>query len=325
MKVDGFLLAMLLAVVFALLWPGLGTAEGPLHLGVVAQIGIGLVFFSHGMMLSPQAMRSGAGKWRLHLLIQLSTFAAFPLLGALLYWGMHDLLGPDLRLGFFLLCAMSSTITSSVAMTAIAKGDVVSAVFNASLSSLLGIFLTPLLMQIITAGNQHSLPLSATILNILVTLALPFAAGQLLRPLLLQYLLPYKAWITKLDRSVIVLIVYSSFCDSTASGTWTRFSLAQLLWTSLLALLLLAIMLFLTRWVARLLGLPRDEQMTAMFCGSKKSMASGAPITNILFAGHPGVGLIMLPLMLYHQIQLLVCTLLAQRFARQAGSQDAAS
>jgi sodium/bile acid cotransporter 7 len=322
MKVDGFLLAMLAAMVLALLWPGLGTADGPLHLGVVAQVGIAMVFFSHGIMLSPQAVRSGATKWRLHLFIQLCTFVVFPILGAALYLTTRGLLSDELRLGFFLLCAMSSTITSSVAMTVIARGDVVSAVFNASASSLIGIVVTPLLMQWLTSGKQGALPLGATINGILITLAVPFIMGQVLRPVLLQRLLPHKALTNRLDRSVIVLIVYSSFCDSTASGVWARFSLMQLCITALLSLLLLVCMLVLTRVVARVLGFSRAEEITAMFCGSKKSMASGAPIAKIMFAGNPGVGLIMLPLMLYHQIQLLVCTLLAQRFARRADSTE---
>jgi solute carrier family 10 (sodium/bile acid cotransporter), member 7 len=317
MKFDGFLLAMLVAVGLALLWPQWGTAEGPLHLGVVAQLGIAVIFFAHGLLLSPQSMRSGAAKWRVHLLIQLTTFVVFPIIGGVLYWSTRGLLTDELRLGFFLLCAMSSTITSSVAMTVIARGDVVSAVFNASLSSLLGIVLTPLLMQLITTGSQGSLPLGDTILGIVMVLAVPFAVGQLSRPLLLQRVLPHQGLINKLDRGVIILIVYSSFCDSTASGIWARFSLQQLLTTTLLALLLLIGMLSLTQYAARLLGFSREEQITAMFCGSKKSIASGAPMARIMFAAHPGVGLIMLPLMLYHQLQLLVCTLLAQRYAQR--------
>lgn len=320
MKLDGFLLAMVAAVVLALLWPEWGGSDGPLQLGTITKIGIAMVFFSHGVMLSPQAVRSGAVKWRLHLLVQLSTFVLFPVLGGILYWATRDLLGDELRIGFFLLCAMSSTISSSVALTAMARGDVVSAVFNASASGLIGMLVTPFLMQFVTAGNQGALPLSTTIVSILITLAVPFALGQALRPVLLPRLLPHKALVSRLDRSVIVLIVYSSFCESTASGVWARFAVSQLLITVLLAALLLAVMLLLTRAAARLLGFSRAEEITVIFCGSKKSLAGGAPIARIIFAAHPGLGLIMLPLMLYHQIQLVVCTLLARRYARQAES-----
>ncbi|MFT3906865.1 MAG: bile acid:sodium symporter family protein [Steroidobacteraceae bacterium] len=318
MKLDGFLLAMLSAVVLALLWPGVGANNGPLHLGVVTQAGIALVFFAHGVMLAPQAVRAGVAKWRLHLFVQLCTFVAFPILGALLYVSTRGVLTDELRLGFFLLCAMSSTISSSVAMTAMARGDVVSAVFNATISGLIGMVVTPFLMQWVAAQSGAAPSLGATILGILLTLALPFGLGQLLRPLLQPFLQPHKALINKVDRGVIVLIVYSSFCESTASGVWASFSWQQLLLTAALALVLLAIMLQVTRSSARALGFSREEEIAAVFCGSKKSLASGAPIARILFGSHPGLGLIMLPLMLYHQIQLLVCTVLARRYAQSA-------
>lgn len=317
MKLDGFVVAMLAAVVLALLWPELGTADGPLHLGQVTRLGIALVFFSHGVLLSPRAIRDGAAKWRLHLFVQACTFVLFPLLGGLLYWSTSSVLSPELRLGFFLLCAMSSTVSTSVAMTVMAKGDVVSAVFNASASTLIGMVLTPLLMLFVTAGQQGAQPLGSTLGGILMMLLVPFALGQLTRPLLLARLEPHKTKISKLDRSVIVLIVYSSFCESTASGVWQRFGVDQLLITGALALLLLLCMLGVTHTAARRLGFSREEEITAMFCGSKKSLASGAPMARIMFATHPGLGLIMLPLMLYHQLQLLVCTVLAQRYAQR--------
>ncbi len=317
MKLDGFLIAMLTAVALALTWPAIGTDAGPLHLSTVTQCGIALVFFLHGVMLSPQAVRAGASKWRLHLVVQATTFILFPLLGGLLYWATRDVLSDELRLGFFLLSAMASTISSSVAMTVMARGDVASAVFNASASGLIGMLITPLLMQLVSSGTG-SLPLASSITNILITLAIPFVLGQLLRSALLPHLLPHKPLVSKLDRSVIVLIVFSSFCESTASGVWQRFSLGQLLLTASLATLMLIIMLIITRQAARVLHFSREEEITAVFCGSKKSLASGAPIAKILFATHPGLGLIMLPLMLYHQIQLLICTVLAQHYASRA-------
>lgn len=318
MKLDGFLFAMLAAVALALLWPQLGAMHGFLNLGVITQVGIALVFFCHGVMLAPQAIRAGLLKWRLHLLVQLTTFVAFPVFGVLLYWSTRSILSDELRLGFILLCAMSSTISSSVAMTAMAKGDVTAAVFNASVSGLIGMLMTPLLVRLVTGADQHSVPLSDAIVGILVTLAVPLVLGQLLRPMLLLRLLPHKKWLTRLDRGVIVLIVYTSFCESTASGVWAKFAWQQLLLTAILALVLLSIMLVATRYIARAVGFNREEEIAAVFCGSKKSLASGAPIAKIMFAGHPGLGLIMLPLMLYHQIQLLVCTVLARRYAKTA-------
>lgn len=316
MKFDGFLVAMLIAVAMALLWPQPGAADSYLQLGAMTQAGVVLVFFVHGVMLAPQAIRAGLAKWRLHLLVQATTFVAFPVFGALLYFGTPAVLSGELRLGFVLLCAMSSTVSSSVAMTAMAGGDVTAAVFNASVSGLIGMLMTPLLVQLVTGADQHTVPLADAIAGILVTLAVPLVLGQLLRPVLFSRLLPHRKWLALLDRSVIVLIVYTSFCESTASGVWINFAWQQLLLTAVLSLVLLSFMLVMTRYVARAAGFSREEEITAVFCGSKKSLANGAPIAKILFASHPGLGVIMLPLMLYHQIQLLVCTVLARRYAR---------
>ena len=317
MRFDGFLLAMLTAITLALIWPNVGASDSPLHLSDMTQIGIALVFLIHGVMLSPQALRAGLAKWRLHLLVQTTTFVAFPLIGLLLYWSTPTLLPDELRLGFVLLCAMSSTISSSVAMTALAKGDVAAAVFNASISGLIGMLATPLLMQLVSGSGQYSAPFLTTLIGIMTILALPLTIGQLLRKQLLPYLQPHQAWLARLDRSVIVLIVYSAFCDSTASGVWRQFAWTQLLLTATLTLSLLGIMLLTTRYVARLSGFSVEEEIAVVFCGSKKSLATGAPMARILFAGHPGLGLIMLPLMLYHPIQLMVGTVLAQRYARR--------
>lgn len=316
MKIDGFLLTMLGAVALALAWPEPGAAGGALHLGIVTKYGIAIVFFLQGSTMSPAAMRSGAVKWRLHLFVQGTTFLIFPIVGGLFYIFLNGMVADDLRLGFFFLCAMASTITSSVAMTAMAGGDVASAVFNASISGLIGMIATPLIMQSIGASGHAMPPLGDAIGSILATLALPFALGQLCRPLTRRFLDGRKKAVNRIDRSMIVLIVYSSFCDSTASGTWHRFSVGQLAMVAVLSLALLAMMLAFTTLVTGLLGFNREERITAIFCGSKKSLASGAPTARIMFAGHPGLGLIMLPLLLYHQIQLVVCTILAGRYAR---------
>ena len=315
MKLDGFLLSMLSAIVLALLWPELGGSHG-LPLVTLTQGGIALVFLLHGIMLPPDAVRRGAAKWRLHVLVQATTFVLFPLLGLMLYALSAGWLHDDLRTGLFLLCAMSSTISSSVAMTALAKGDVASAVFNASASGLIGLVLTPLWMQCISSPAGHGLPLGDAVASIALTLAVPFALGQLIRPFVIERLLPYRAMVQRIDRGVIVLIVFQSFCETTLSGLWHRFPAVQLVGTALLVTLLLAIMLWTTQRMARLLAFSREEEITALFCGSKKSLANGAPIAKILFAGHPGLGLILLPLMLYHQIQLIVCSVLARRYAR---------
>ncbi|WP_148717269.1 bile acid:sodium symporter family protein [Chitinolyticbacter meiyuanensis] len=317
-SLDGFLLAMLAAVALALVWPGIGTSNGPLHLGVITTWGVALVFFLHGAALSPQSLKAGVTNWRLHLFVQTSTYLLFPLLGGLLVWAGHGHIPADVLLGVFFLCALPSTISSSVAMTTMGKGNVAGAVFNASLSSLIGMVATPLLIGLMISTSGHAMPLGEAIRDIALQLLLPFTLGQALRPWLGGWLARHKPVVNKVDRAVIVLIVYTSFCDSTAAGLWHDYAWWMLASILGVAALLLASVLGITIAASRALGFSRADEVAAVFCGSKKSLAAGIPMARLLFAGHPALGLIVLPVMCYHQLQLLVCTVLARRYAARA-------
>ena len=318
MKIDGFLIWMASAVLLALLWPQLGASDGPLHLDLVTEIGIAFVFFLHGAALSPQALKAGAAHWRLHILVQSTTFVLFPIIGFGLWFATRGLMADGLRLGFFYLCALSSTISSSVAMTGIARGNVAVAVFNATLSGLIGMIATPFLVGLVSATGAGGPSIGGAILDIVKTLLIPFALGQLCRPLIGGWIARNKKLTSTLDRGVIVLIVYNSFCESTLSGLWSKFSVATFALVAGLALLLLILALLYTTLLSRWMGLSKADEAAAVFCGSKKSLANGAPIAKILFAGNPAIGMIMLPLLLYHQIQLIVCANLARRYAERA-------
>ncbi|ESQ93305.1 bile acid:sodium symporter [Asticcacaulis sp. AC460] len=322
LKLDGFVAAMLGAVVLGLLLPQFGAKGGILHLDIVTQIGIALVFFLHGANLSPHAVKAGAANWKLHLFVHAATFVLFPAIGFAVFFGTQAFLPQDVRLGFFYLCALPSTISSSVAMTALGKGNVPGAVFDATLSGLIGMVVTPFLVSIVvSAGTGQHLPLLPAILDVALKLLLPFAAGQMFRPLLKDIIARHKSWITKADRTVILLIVYAAFCESTLAGIWTQYNPLVLLGILLMVSALLAIVLTATRFAARAFHFPREDEVAAVFCGSKKSLANGAPIAAVLFAGHPAMGMIMLPIMLYHQLQLIVCSILARRYADAAERQ----
>ncbi|WEK43154.1 MAG: bile acid:sodium symporter [Candidatus Sphingomonas colombiensis] len=318
MKIDGFLLAMLAAVVLALVAPHLGAPDGPLHMGLVTTLGIGLVFFLHGANLSPQALKAGATNWRIHVAVQGATFVLFPLIGFALFFGLQPVLGYEARLGLFFLCALPSTISSSVAMTSLARGNVPAAVFDASLSGIVGMAITPMLIATIVAVSGKPFPILPAIADIAMTLLLPFAVGQVMRPLIAKRLAANKRIINLLDRGVIVLIVYSAFCESTASGLWWRYSPWVIGEIAVIAGGLLALVLWLTMNVSRAWGFSLPDEVTTVFCGSKKSLANGAPIAKILFAGSSALGMIMLPIILYHQLQLIVCSVLARRYAARA-------
>ncbi|MEP1142177.1 MAG: bile acid:sodium symporter family protein [Henriciella sp.] len=315
---DRFVMLMIFSALLGFLLPNWGASDGPLNLGLVTKFGISLVFFLHGANLAPQNLVAGVKNWRVHALIQTTTFMIFPILGLILYFGLKTVLPESLRLGFFFLAALPSTISSSVAMTVLGRGNVPAAVFNATLSGLLGLVLTPAMISLVTATGSVQFSLIDAMINIAMTLLAPFALGQLVRPLIKDVLTKNKKAFSMLDRGVILLIVFTSFATSTAGGIWTRFSAGEFTATIVLVLVLLAAAFAYTIFTARRLNLSREDEVAAVFCGSTKSLANGAPIAQILFAGSPFLGVILLPLMLYHQLQLVACAMMAQRYAKQA-------
>lgn len=316
LKIDGYLLAILGAIMLALVWPAPAVNGGFLRLDRVVQIGMGLIFFFHGTALAPQNLRAEAGKWRLHLLIQSTTFIVFPLLAYLVYRFGAAFLTPEARLGVFFLGAVSTTISSSITMTSVGRGNVAVAIFNATLSGLLGLFVTPLLISGISTVSALEISLTDALARIFTLLLLPFIAGQLLRPWIGHRLQAYKRQTGLFERGVIVLIVLNAFANVTASGLWSRYDAVSLLQIAGIVALLLAAIILLTRTVGRAFGLPRADEVAFVFCGSTKSLANGAPIAQILFGSSAASGLILLPLILYHQLQLIVISVMARAYAR---------
>jgi sodium/bile acid cotransporter 7 len=311
---DWFLLGMAGAVVLAWLLPEAGGKGGRLHPELVNKLGVALIFFLHGLTLSFQALAAGTRKWRLHLLVQASTFVLFPLLGLLLLLGAGGYLGADLRTGLFFLCALPSTVSSSVALTAAARGNVAAAVFNATLSSLLGVVLTPLWLSLVLGASGQSLPLGSVVLDLCEWLVLPLVLGQLARPVLGEWAGAHKARINVVDRLTILLLVYTSFCDSVLGGVWQS-GAVPLVVSAAASLVLLALALGLTWLAGRVLGFERADRIAALFCGSKKTLASGVPMARLIFGAAPGLAVILLPIMIYHPLQLLVGGWLAGRLA----------
>ncbi|BDB29717.1 transporter [Cupriavidus sp. TA19] len=319
--IDGFVLIMLAAIGIALLASEVGSSKGPLHLGVVTSLGVALVFFLHGAALSRDQLVAGARNWQLHVFVQAFTYVVFPMIGLLLFLSLRNALPADLLLGVFFLCALPSTVSSSVAMTSMARGNVPGAIFNATISGLIGMAVTPVLMGLVISASGAAMPLGKALTGVALQLLLPFALGQLLRPLIGGWLARRKQITNKFDRGVIVLIVYSSFCDATAAGLWHQYRWQTIAAVMALAAVLLFVVLGATTVVARRLGFPVEDEIPAVFCGSKKSLANGIPMAKILFVGHPALGLLVLPLLVYHQLQLIVCSVMASRYAMRESVQ----
>lgn len=316
---DWFLIGMVGAVVLASIAPELGRTGGTLHLDKVGDIGIFLIFFLHGMGLSTDSLKHGASRWKLHLVVQVSTFVLFPLWWLLLNALVGRFIPHDLLLGFFYLAVLPSTVSSSVAMTAMARGNVAAAVLNATLSTLLGVVLTPLLASLVFSGaaDGQAMDVGDTMLKVAKMLLLPFVLGQLLRPVVGAWFQKIKPWTTKVDRAVILLLVLSSFSDSVADGLWSKHGLGLMAMTAVGVCLFLFPLLWLTRRVAKALNFPVEDEIVAVFCGSKKTLASGVPMAKLLFSGNPSMGVLVLPIMFYHQLQLFVCSVMAKRYAER--------
>ncbi|MBI5690610.1 MAG: bile acid:sodium symporter [Verrucomicrobia bacterium] len=316
LKRDWFLIGMVAATVLAWWLPEPGAVGGWLHPELLTKAGVALIFFLHGLTLSFASLRAGALNWRLHAVVQGCTFVLFPILGLGLMFLLEGRTGPELTLGVFFLCALPSTVSSSIAMTATARGNVAGAVFNATLSSLLGIVATPLWVALVTQTTGEVRPIGPVIVDLLRWLVLPLGIGQVLRPWLGTWAGRHKGGISVVDRLTILMLVYTSFCDSFKDDLWTRHGLAPVLLVSGLCVALFALVLAITSWLARALGLPREDRIAAIFCGSKKTLASGVPMAKLIFGAHPGLGMILLPIMIYHPLQLLVGGVLAQRWSR---------
>jgi sodium/bile acid cotransporter 7 len=317
---DPYIAWLLGMVVLASLLPCQGTAA--VVLNKLTTLGIGLLFFLHGAKLSREALVSGMANWRLHLLVLAATFVMFPLLGLALKPLAGTVIAPQLYVGVLFLCTLPSTVQSSIAFTSMARGNVAAAVCSASASNFAGIFITPLLASTLLvhsgAGGAGASTLDA-IISIVKELLLPFLAGQFLRPWIGAWIDRHKPMLKIVDQGSILLVVYTAFSESVNEGLWHQLSLSALAGLAAVSCLLLALALVLARLLSRRLGFSREDEITIVFCGSKKSLSSGVPMAKVLFA--PGsIGMVILPVMLFHQIQLMVCAVLAQKWGQRTDS-----
>lgn len=316
-KFDWFLAGMAAAVGLAWVFPAAGAPGGWLHPELLNKLGVALIFFLNGMSLSFASMKAGAMRWPVHVTVQTTTFVIFPLIGVGMMMAPESWLAPGLAMGFFYLCAVPSTVSSSVAMTAAARGNVPVAVFNATLSSVIGIFVTPLLVGWRLHTDGADMPMGKVILDLVLWLLLPLVFGQLSRPWLADWARDHRKLIHRVDRGTILFIIYTSFCDSIMRGIWSGKSELVLV-AAAGALVLFYTVFYIVTLIAKAAGFDAGDRIAAVFCGSKKSIASGVPMAQLIFAGDPRLGLILLPLMIYHPLQLIVCGVLAGRWARRA-------
>ena len=315
-KPDPLIVLIILAVIIAIIAPARGSFAD--IFGQLTNVAIALLFLLYGARLSTQEALNGLKHWRLHLTILAFTFVVYPLIGIALR-SLTAVISNDMYLGILFLTLVPSTVQSSVAFTSIAEGNVAGAIVSASASNLVGVIITPLLVMFLmgTGGGVHiDTPVFGEIALLLLA---PFVLGQLTR-----------RWVGKVaqskatkvvDRGSIAMVVYSAFSKGVVDGTWSSISLWDLAFLVVFAAIFVAFMLWLTKKASQKMGFNRADTIAIEFCGSKKSLATGLPMASVIFAsGGASLGLLILPLMIYHQVQLMMCSWLAARYAQHPGT-----
>ena len=317
---DNFTLILIAVVLAATFVPAHGA--GAVFFKWLTTFAIALLFFLHGAKLSRRAIIAGIMHWRLHILVFACTFILFPVLMLSLQPVLRPLLGDELWVGMLYLAALPGTVQSAIAFTSIARGNLPAAVCAASASSLVGILVTPLLVKLMLDADAGTTGMLEAVIRISLQLLLPFLLGHFLRPWIGRWIDRNARWLKNIDQSSILLVVYTAFSAAVIGGLWTAVSPSSLLILSVLCSVILAIVLFATTWLARRFKFNKEDEITIVFCGSKKSMATGIPMASVLFAGG-AVGPAILPLMIFHQIQLMVCAVMAQNYAQRCEGEDA--
>lgn len=315
--IDGFMLMIIVMVISAHLFPAPGTIQEPISLEEIANYGLTLIFFFYGLRLNPQSLYNDLKNWRMHIITQLTTFLLFPIIILLT---KPLFISEDSKLlwfGTFYLATLPSTVSSSVVMVSNAGGNIPSAIFNASVSAILGIFITPLWMSLFLTTSSEGVEISGIILKLFLQVLLPVILGLLLHNLFGAFAEKHKKKLRYFDQSIILLIIYTSFCHSFADGIFEGIRFFDLLMLGAAMIILFFAVYFFTNLVCNLLGFSLADKITVMFCGSKKSLVHGSVMSKVLFPQSATVGVILLPLMIYHAMQIIIISVIAQRFARQ--------
>lgn len=309
---DKFILILIGVIVLASVLPARGVG-----LSIVSLLSNGAIFslfFFHGLRLAHSSVVTGLKQWRLQATIMLFTFGAMPLFGLGLEHLIPSALSPEMWLGVLFLCVLPSTVQAAIASSSMAGGNIAASVIAAAFSSLLAVIATPFIFAAMTHAGGGELGLSA-VGKVAILLLLPFMLGQALQCWLGNWAARHKAWIARMDRLTIVLAVYVAFSAAVNEGLWQRLTLGQMGMLLIVVLLLIALS-FCTAWgLGGALGLAREDRISLLFAGAHKSLATGAPMARILFPANQA-GLIIIPLMLYHQIQLILSAWLAARLNR---------
>lgn len=317
MKVDKFILAIIGAIILAWFFPHWGNPESGISLDLIASVGISLIFFFYGLKLSPKQIKYGLKNWKLHILVQLTTFLVFPLIVLAFYPFVKTENGHTIWLAFLFLAALPSTVSSSVVMVSIAKGNIPAAIFNASISGLIGIVITPLWMGLFLQQSSIDFNLGEIYIKLITEILLPVIVGLVLQRYWGEYARKYNRYLTLFDKSVILLIIFKSFSHSFENKVFNAVDIFDLLLIMTAVVALFFFVYFFTGYISRLLGFAIEDRITAQFSGTKKSLVHGTVFAKILFQHSATTGIMLLPIMIFHPIQILIISFIATKLGKR--------
>lgn len=317
-KIDSFVVAILGIIAVAYFFPKLGQGDSRFPLETISNIGISLIFFFYGLKLSPEKFKSGILNWKLHLLVQFSTFLLFPLIILAFYPLVRNETGRVLWIAFLFLAALPSTVSTSVVMVSIARGNLPAAIFNASISGLIGIIVTPLWIDMFLTGTANNPELADVYLQLTVKILVPVITGILLQRYLGKFATRNLRWLNLFDKAVILLIIYKSFAESFSAGVFKSLGIEYIIMIAGAAVALFFLVYMLTGRISSLLKFNLQDRITAQFCGTKKSLMHGTVFSKILIPESVSLGIILLPLMLFHAIQILIISFIATKLAKRS-------
>lgn len=321
-KIDGFIVGLLCMIALAYWFPGVDGHWGQLNIETITTVGVSLIFFFYGLKLSPKNMKKGLVNYKLHLLVQLSTFLLFPLLIICLRPLVHSEDTELLWLALFFMAALPSTVSSSVVMVSIAKGNIPGAIFNASISGLIGIVVTPIWMGIFMSSTDSGFDFWGSVIGLIIKILLPVMVGLSLNKYLGGTARKYSSFLTLFDKSIILLIVYNSFGKSFKANIFDNISLFHLSITAVIIVFTFVIIYSTVYFITLKLNFSREDRITALFCGSKKSLVHGSVMANVLFKNMASQGIFIIPIMVYHSLQLIAISFIAQRYGRSVSKQQ---
>lgn len=311
---------LLVGMIFlAKAFPEWGSEASPLPLKAITGIGISVIFFFYGVKLSPEKLKQGLSNWKLHVLVQSTTFLIFPMVVLLLYavWGDETNL---FWIGTFYLAALPSTVSSSVVMVSIAGGNLPAAIFNASISSMVGIFITPLWMDLMLPDTAVDFDLTDTIIKLSFQVLVPVILGLFVHKYLVKFVNRHQSALKNFDQAIILLIIFTAFAESFAENMFEGHTPWQLILLGVLMLAFFLLMMGLMYLLSKALKFSREDMITVIFCGSKKSLVQGAVMGRVMFPDPVIFGVMLLPLMVYHALQLMVGSAIAQKLGDVSSS-----